>query len=733
MQYAFVLVLGLLCLPGFPLVSLTFLIFGTFVPVLQLQERKYLIQLTGLYGLGLIAGRIIHQDGIFWNELYIVGFSIAVAFLLFEIIHGKRTEFERGQTTSLYKNVLNRSTDAIFQYDRVGKLEAANNGFEKLIVQPVEQVIGHSILEYIEPDDYKLLMLNQNSKQRISRSYDLRFVRSDGEVRTTLINELPLFRRDRFEGVQAIATDITNRKRMEEKLLRLAVVVEQSADMVMITDTEGRIQYVNPAFERVTQFSAQEAIGNTPRIVKSEKQSPEFYKDLWENIQQGNVWKGHLINKKKDGAFYEEECTISPLFDEAGNITNFVALKRDVTKELSLERQLQQAQKMEAVGQLAGGIAHDFNNILTGIMGNLSLADKKANEEIRDYLVRANEAATRASKLVRQLLVFSRKSQFKLHPISLNRIVEETVQLIRQTIDRRIGIETRLADDLPLIQADITQLNRVIMNLCINGRDAIQSVLDGETQPERQQDRFFLSLETKTEVLTRPLHNSFGNLAPGHYVILSISDNGAGMDLETQKHIFEPFFTTKKFQNGTGLGLASSYGVIKQHKGLIQFFSTVGKGTTFTIYFPTTEKHEKESLAIPAQSQPKEEHKTEVSKTILLVDDEEVIRDFVKAILRQDGYTILEAKDGQETLDVYQNQENEIDLIILDLSLPQLSGREVLKRIRSQNKRVKVLISSGYSEDQDFEALNALGIEGFLAKPYKHTLLEETVEKILQK
>ena len=381
---------------------------------------------------------------------------------------------------------------------------------------------------------------------------------------------------------------------------------------------------------------------------------------------------------------------------------------RDITKSKHLEEQLRQSQKMDAIGQLSGGVAHDFNNLLTGIIGNLSLAEMKAPTEIQDYLKNAKKATDRAGELVKHLLAFSRKSQVELKPVDLNRMVKETFQLARQAIDRRIEMKIQIFEECLYILADEAQVNSMIMNLLLNARDAIDEMRDGE----RTGDTFVITVCTRIQ--TRD-----------SYAVVRVSDNGIGMDSETQERIFEPFFTTKEVGKGSGLGLTTVYGIVKKHDGRIEIDSERGKGTTFRIYLPIVTKQDSEE----------EEESGEIpggTETILLVDDEEMIRDLGKNILEQWGYTVLLASDGQEGLNAFLQNQARIDLVILDLSMPKMSGREVLTQIRSVSPEAKVAISSGYSpEGIEKEELERRGATGFLSKPYMLFEMLRTVRNLL--
>ncbi|RJP32964.1 MAG: PAS domain S-box protein [Candidatus Omnitrophota bacterium] len=731
LRYAAFMLFGWMCGLVLSPVSLFLLLLCMYVPIIQFRDIRLFLTIATISGVGLLV-RIPSDDshavGI---GLLFIGSSAVLSALLWEVIKSQKTRLELNQANVLYEAILNKTSDAIFIYNPAGVIEQVNKGFQQLVGLSKQEIVGRQLVDFIHPDDRYLVADREHSPIETSRRYDLRFMTPNYDIRTALTNEQTLYQNNQLIGFQIIATDITERKKMEEELKRRVVAIDQCAEIIMITDSNGTIQYVNPAFTAISGYETNEVIGKNPRFLKSGFQNQSLYRELWRTIQTGKVWKGHLINRRKDGSYYEEESTISPVVDDTGAIINYVSVKRDVTKELELERQLQQAQKMEAIGQLAGGVAHDFNNILTGIIGNMSLAKPESNEKGRDYLAQALSAADRAAKLVKQLLMFSRKTQMELKPFDLNRILDEAVSLLRSTIDRRIEIEVDTDDHLPSIRADEVQLHRMIMNLCINARDAIMPVLNGEVQSERQENQFTIKIKTYTIKKIPPDCIHTEDEPVKEFVVLSVADNGTGMDFETQQHIFEPFFTTKKMDQGTGLGLASSYGIVKQHGGWIDFVSELNCGTTFRIYLPAareaeqTESHEHSPDIRTADSHAKG------TGVILFIDDEIVIRELAQITLEQEGYTLLLAENGTVGLDLFQREQKHIRLVIIDLSMPQMSGREVLKRIRAINNTVNIIISSGYSNDQNFDQLNELGIEGFLPKPYRPSDLIQITNEIL--
>ena len=358
------------------------------------------------------------------------------------------------------------------------------------------------------------------------------------------------------EHFVAVFDVITERKEAEAERTRLSEVVNQAAEAVLMTDTSGDIVYVNPAFEKVSGYSRAEVMGRNPRLLKSGKQGPEFYREVWQTITHGLVWSGRLTNRRKDGTLSEEEATIFPVCDPGGRIVNYVAIKRDVTQELRLQEQLQQSQKMEAVGRLAGGVAHDFNNLLTVIMGygEMAMEGLPQDSPVRSMVGEIVTAGKRATELTRQLLAFSRKQVVQPKVFDLNEVVSSAERLLRRLIGEDIDLLAVRDPYLGRIEADPGQIEQVIMNLAVNARDAM---------PKGGR----LTIETQNVDVGEIDTQRHLGVEPGRYVMLAVSDSGVGMDADAKAHAFEPFFTTKEKGKGTGLGLAMVYGIVKQHGG----------------------------------------------------------------------------------------------------------------------------------------------------------------------
>ncbi len=477
--------------------------------------------------------------------------------------------------------------------------------------------------------------------------------------------------------------DITERKQAEAERERLSVAIEQAAEVFTITDARGIIVYVNPMFETVTGYTRAEVVGQSTRMLKSGEQTDAFYRGLWETISSGKTWQGRLINRKKNGSLYTEEATISPVRDVAGVIVNYVAVKRDITDQLGLEGQLAQARKMESVGRLAGGVAHDFNNILQAILGYAQLAAEQldpSNPTRRD-LEDIQVAARRAAELTRQLLAFARKQTIAPRMINLNETVAGMLKMLRRLIGENIELVWSPGVNLWPVRMDPGQIDQILANLCVNARDAIDGVGAVHLETENVCVDEFQTLR----------HDGF---LPGDYVLLTVSDTGCGMDKKTMAEIFEPFFTTKALGKGSGLGLATVYGIVRQNRGHIGVYSEPGKGTTFRIHLPRHVGAEAVSVASnPVSPTPGG------TETVLLVEDDTAILNTMSRTLRKLGYTVLAAGMPQAALRMADEHAGTINLLVTDVVMPGMNGRELAERLMTSRPGLNCLFMSGFTAD----------------------------------
>jgi PAS domain S-box-containing protein len=506
--------------------------------------------------------------------------------------------------------------------------------------------------------------------------------------------------------------EMAERNHAEEESLRLATAVKQASECIVITDPQAVIQYVNPAFERITGYTCVEAIGQTPRILKSGSHDAAFYRQLWGTLRRGEVWTGHFINRRKNGMLYEEEGTISSVRNPAGQVTNYVAIKRDVTEEMNLQKQLNQSRKMETVGLLAGGVAHDFNNILQTILGyseQLLQNTPDTDERHRD-LLEIQRSGERAATLTRQLLAFSRKQILMPRIHDLNGIITNLGRMLIRLIGEDMELRLELTPKLNRIKVDAGQIEQVLMNLAVNARDAM---------PKGGQ----LVIRTRSIVLQAEdlLRHPEGR--PGNFVCMDVTDNGCGMSKEVQARVFEPFFTTKPQGKGTGLGLATVHGIIKQHDGWTTISSAVGLGTTFKIYLPAVADPEEVPAPAPAEPAP-----TGRNERILVIEDEPHVRRLVQLFLSKAGYCVTAVGTCVEAQTVYGNL---FDLVLSDVVLPDGNGLEMARHFEHQRPDLRCVLISGYADIHErWPEIEKHGWV-FLHKPFSRTDLLRAVATAL--
>ena len=508
------------------------------------------------------------------------------------------------------------------------------------------------------------------------------------------------------------------RQSAEESLRKLSRAVEQSADAVMITDREGKIEYVNPAFEKLTGYSHEEVTGKTPRILKSGQQDSGTFRELWETIVSGNVYRNILLNQKKNGDLYYLEQNISPVRDAQGNITHFISNGRDLTERLGLEAQLLQAQKMDAIGRLAGGVAHDFNNLLTIITSysELALDAVVPASPLEGKLNEILSAARRAAQLTRQLLAFSRKQAQALRVVELNPVIEGICKTLHRLIGEDIELKFAAGENLRRVRVDPVQIEQILMNLAANARDAM---------PQGGQ----LKIETSDVHLDDAYVDRKHAVIPtGRYALITITDTGTGIPAEHLPHIFEPFYTTKPSGKGTGLGLATVYGIVKQNHGFIWAYSEVGMGTVFKIYLPAVSNRAKAAAEPAAQALPGIVRGTE---TVLLVEDEDAVRRATSEFLGLHGYTVLQAKDGLDALAVVKGHGSTIHLVVSDVVMPNMSGGQLAKEVEGRCPETKFLFVSGYAGKTLIEHNVVDRDTNFLQKPFTLKQLSGKIREVL--
>jgi len=581
-----------------------------------------------------------------------------------------------------------------------------------------KEILGEDLSKVFNPDDMaRILEIRphiRGDRAQPSR-YEFKAKKTDGRALYIAAYAVPFKLKGKPASVLFLR-DITERRRGEEERMLLATAIYQASESIVITDQEGNIQYVNPAFEEITGYSREKVLGENPRLLKSGRHDENFYKELWDTITSGKTWRGSFVNKRKDGTFYEEEATISPVTDMNGNITNFVGVKRDVSERRRLERMLRQAQKMEAIGTLAGGIAHDFNNILSAIVGYAELAymDLDPDSPLRGNIEQILAAASRARDLVRQILAFSRQREEEKRPIHVQPIVKEVIKMLRSSLPAYIDVRGEVDPNAGKIMGDPIQVHQILMNLCTNAAHAMRD--DGGVMEIKLRE-----IELGHEYIGKP-----PDARGGRYLKLVVKDTGRGMTPEVMEKIFDPYFTTKSKGEGTGLGLSVVMGIVKEYGGFIDVQSIPGHGSTFKIYLPITTKQERRS-----ELRPQEDEITGNGEHVLLVDDEEILLEIATKMLEILGYQVTSRASPIEALKLFEARSRDFDLVITDMTMPQMTGDKLALKLLKIRPDIPIVLCTGFSERIGEKEARKLGIKQFLMKPFVLKDLGEVVKKAL--
>ena len=489
-----------------------------------------------------------------------------------------------------------------------------------------------------------------------------------------------------------------------------ATALQAAANGIVITDATGKIVWHNPAFSRLTGYSGTELVGSSTALFKSGKHDREFYQRLWSTISAGQVWAGEMVNRRKDGSLYTSEMTITPVRGQSGATTHYVAIQQDLSIRCELESQLRQAQKMEAVGQLAGGVAHDFNNMLAVIRGNADLLLMHPGQfkpQGLECLKQISCATDRAAALTRQLLAFSRKQVLDCRPLDLCDVISDLTKMLKRIIGETIALECQYAGKLPRVEADIGMLEQILVNLVVNARDAMPA--GGK-----------LIIRTESVELGETSASSHAEARPGRYVCLSVTDTGTGIAPEHLALVFDPFFTTKEPGHGTGLGLSTVYGIAKQHKGWVEVSSKPGAGARFSVFLPVSSNvgTDRSNGTTPTATDPEPPGGSEA---ILLVEDDESVRAVIRRVLEGAGYKVVETSNASEALTAWEDRDSRFELLLTDVILPgRISGLELAMQLRQSSREVGIVFLSGYARD-------VLSKDpGFLGR-FKFTFLQKPV------
>lgn len=618
---------------------------------------------------------------------------------------------------AMYRAVFETAVNGFWVTDMQGRFLEVNDAYARISGYSREELLGMRVpdVEAKESPEETAVHIKKILRDGHDRFESLHRKKS-GEVWPV---EIATTYWDISDGrIFVFVTDITERKESEARLRKLSEAVERAGEAVMITDRDTVIEYVNPAFTTITGYAADEIIGRKPPILKSSAQEPAFYDEMWSTITRGEVWRGTLVDKRKDGSFYPALMSIAPILDEDGEVRHYVAVQQDMSEHKRLEQQFRQAQKMEALGTLVGGIAHDFNNVLAGIVGNTYLLKRRAKEEpkLMSGLETIDKLCGQATTMIRQMLTYAKAEQIEPKTFLLNEMVQEALQFSEAAIPENVEREIDISPDAFYVHGDAIQLQQAMINIFNNARDAVGERADAK-----------IRCSLSAFVADDAFRKRHPECRCGDYARLTISDNGYGIPEGVLDKIFDPFFTTKSVDEGTGLGLAMAYGAIENHHGAIEVESSTKQGSTFTIYLPVVQQEQWQQPVLPD-----EKMSDGGQEMILVADDEEHVRQMYVDLLEELGYRVKTAVNGEDAIRLYEENRVECAMMILDVVMPKMGGVEAAKVLRREGCEVPILFATGYDKDV---ALSKLGDEmvryHVISKPFEIDHLIRTIRQMI--
>ncbi|MCG6881121.1 MAG: PAS domain S-box protein [Deltaproteobacteria bacterium] len=660
----------------------------------------------------------------------------AIYVALRDLTERRNAEAALRESEAKYRALFETMAQGVLYFNAEGKFVSANPAARRMLGLPPDQFIGMDAgdlrwrLVQEDGSDFPVENLPSRIAFRTGRKVSnvvIGFKNAHDDTRRWIrVNATPQFKPGEERPFQVYATveDITESKKAFDRTQRLASIVQSTGNAIISKTLDGTITTWNPAAERMYGYCAEEAIGRNIAMLVPDEAKADLEKTL-EGIRRGDrVANYETVRRGKDGTLIDVSLTVSPIHDEAGHVVGSSAiaqdisqLKRAVAERQVMEEQFHQSQKLESIGRLAGGVAHDFNNMLNVILGygELMLTKLQEADPLWEYTREVVEAGKRAAALTRQLLAFSRKQTLQPRVLNLNDIISNLEKMLGRLIGEDIRLTTALAEDLCRVEVDPGQIEQVIMNIAVNARDAM---------PQGG----VLTIETRNAALDARYAQDHISVVPGDYLLLAMTDNGCGMDETTREKLFEPFFTTKEKGKGTGLGLATVYGIIKQSKGYIWVYSEPGKGTAFKIYLPctATPQSSREVTAVPEETRGS-------GQTILVVEDEAALRKLCAAVLKKAGYQVLVAGNGGEALLMIEEKKAQPDLVLTDVVMPEMSGKILVDRLRKTLPHIRVLFMSGYTDD----AIVPHGVLDadipFIEKPFNTRALINKIGELLRK
>ena len=651
-------------------------------------------------------------------------FTAISAWRIIKIITGR--QLLQAQQLAFLQTLIDTIPNPIYYKDAQGRYLGCNSAFESATGARRDEVIGKTAHTFFVQELADIYC--KGDDELLARGGEQVFGSvapyADGTLRHVIFHKATYVAVDgSVGGLVGIYMDISEQKKLEEELVKLTQAVTQCPTGIIITDTKGVIEYINPRFTEMTGYTMDDVQGEKSTIFKWVDAPAKVYREMIDAIRKGDEWRGRFHSRRKNGELYWEDTLVAPITNSAGKITNFLAMKEDVSERVRLEEQLHYSQKMDSIGRMAGGLAHDFNNILTAISGYVGIMEFYAQEEspLTSSLKQIRGAVDRAAGLVQGLLDFSRRQRSNPLPVNLNDIVTRVGKLIESLVGDDITVHNFLSEVSLEVLADSVQVEQLIMHLASNARDAMPQ--GGE-----------LWIGTRRTMLDQEFVKRYGYGKVGEYALLTVTDNGIGMDAETLEKIYEPFFTTKGVGKGSGLGLSVVYGCVKQHKGFLTCYSEPGKGTQFNIYFPlkfeTEGSGEDEACRVPVSA---DRFSLRGSEALLLVEDDPDVLEIIKSLLEEFGYKVLVASDGNSALSVFRESVVEIKMVITDAIMPHKSGWDTFREMQFEVPWLKGLFISGYTREALIEKGMMDGSAIFLPKPIAPMDLLRTVREVLDR
>ena len=642
----------------------------------------------------------------------------------FSIEH-KRTDRALAEKEELFSNIVSSISDGIYVLDYEYRYTYCNPAYETIFGVSAQTLLSQSrpaweCIPVLERMGLTAPMRRAMAGEKVVID-ELRYPCGDGQTRITTEILQPLKdHTGKVRGMVGLIRDITESKRSAEEINMLAHALRSIGECVSITDMQDRLIFVNDTFVETYGYTRDELLGQSIAMMRADEYMPPLEEINRQTLSEGN-WRGELINRRKDGSLFPILLSSSVIYDDKDQPVAMIGVSRDISERKQLEEQLYQSQKLESIGQLAGGVAHDFNNLLSVITGytDMLLNMVRSEDTMYKFILEIDKAGKRAADLTRQLLAFSRKQIIEPRIINLNSVIFDLIKMLNRLIGEDIKLELSLRDDIPPIKADPGQIEQIIINIIVNARDAIREKGD-------------LAANNKITLTTRRvlLDDNYARLhigtQAGEYIMLAISDTGCGITPEIQSKIFDPFFTTKGKTRGTGLGLATVYGIVKQNRGNIYVYSEPGQGSMFKIYWPLATPDEQ-----PGATDASEAGLPTGHETILLVEDDHGVRDIAALTLRSLGYQVVAASNGEEALLMLPQIGRPVDLLFTDVIMPEMDGKTLAETIQRFYPTIKVLYASGYTDDH----LSKTGVleknVAFINKPYSKESLAKKLRQVL--